>query len=1385
MLPAASRKEFISSTTRVQLCRQFTYHEINAAIRNLSPQLELRNIGGFGIVYQGIIDDERVTIRQLVSDSDQSTSEFLVEVEILDKLQHPNIVRFIGYCKHDKHMFLVFEFMGEGSLRNKLHQYLPERFYYRNRLSWLTRLKICIDVARALDYLDNEKSSQDFVHGVVKSSEILLDYQWRAKITVVERLFSTSSFTDGFRYRAPEYIATGHRYTKSDVYSFGMIMLEVLCGRPAVDLSFPNRQYLAAWAQQYLDKGKLKNFIDPELKGEVSQKCLNDYAKIVECCLHADPRSRSTMAEVLVGLESILALQEKTDKRIPKMYKTISKTISDMSLGKHISSSGLNSEEGYFRKAVKFLSSKSLKHKDHGNISDIEAISEASKEKNLKHNIAFSSDELNPPSDPNCEFIDREVLSTSRTESSHIRSNHLQRACILTRRKDFLHLMWFYPVKKEAEVSFGFLVGKFSSLNKYIQMSLDSSTAGYYLMEIQTLLQDLEEYLEDAAFDMEAYLPEDLVQNRLGPVEFQTLVIEANSESFWSDVTEVHAKLIASATDRALRCIKDLKVQMLGIWGSGVEEVTATLIDMPVLKNEFDMVLFVRIKRHSSIEDLTKDIEEEIDLWKKRSSGNPNKINVLDQFLNCLLFVDCSDGFFDLHEHQFRLSKWFQNVQIVVTSGSQLAFWQVELEIRVQDHRLPWNIFFKNVDIATMGEDSGIKQLAVSMVEKCDGHLLAIILLARALRGVVEIGVWELALQELVSSSQSGVISDVMVRVLRFVWPRMKTISQKCIIQFALQYTGAEFEISSLINCWTISGVVKSETEAEYAFEDLERLFLIERVAEKFVRIRDETRVALLGHFIPRTHGLYLKQDGSKSSTMPSIEEWDIREIHLTNNILSELPDNPKCPILVYLFLHSNQDLMDVPITFFDNMPSLQVLDLSSTSLKSLPSSISKLTTLRKLFVRNCDLMMELPPEIGSLKHLKVVDSEGTQLIYLPEQVGSLTKLECLKFSLYNFPDKYKRSNQNVQIIPAAELSKLVHLKELSICVDLNGEWWENEMKLIINILPKLRNLESLRLHFPTTELFCLFIEQKSWEGLPIYQHLSNFKFIVGHLQQRLISCLPFDLDKMFVKLPKCLKFTSTEGEIEVISSAMKQANALFLDRHWTIRSLSTFGLAEMKNLKFCLLVECSEMLEIVNGSYLEDFSQGPVLESLEYMSIHRMKSLSCIWNGPIHYGCLSNLKTLVIHACPELRTVFTQGLLGNLTHIEYLAIEDCPKISSLISLESNYSTSTQSLPSLKKISLLHLPELVTISNGTSIAPRLESLVVYDCPILEKLSSMEVSDSVKEIKGEKEWWDGLKWCEPEWTSGQPEYLAGVFIPLGTDDDIMDELVDAVNFLPCN
>ncbi|KAL4580786.1 hypothetical protein LXL04_016988 [Taraxacum kok-saghyz] len=174
--------------------------------------------------------------------------------------------------------------------------------------------------------------------------------------------------------------------------------------------------------------------------------------------------------------------------------------------------------------------------------------------------------------------------------------------------------------------------------------------------------------------------------------------------------------------------------------------------------------------------------------------------------------------------------------------------------------------------------------------------------------------------------------------------------------------------------------------------------------------------------------------------------------------------------------------------------------------------------------------------------------------------------------------------------------------------------------------------------------------------------------------------------------MPKCVTYMNGEakGDKKVTASVLTNANALFLDRHWTVRSLSAFVLNEMERLKLCLLAECNEILEIVNGSHLDDRSICPILGSLEHLLIHYMKSLTCILNR----------------------------LIDSLY---------CKRIKSLVSLESDHFTSSPFLKSLKKMSLLDLPEL-------------------------------------------------------WPTGQPDYLD--FIVLGTDDDdITDEPTDAVNLLP--
>ncbi|PNX61848.1 LRR receptor-like kinase, partial [Trifolium pratense] len=130
---------------------------------------------------------------------------------------------------------------------------------------------------------------------------------------------------------------------KSDVYSFGVVLLEVLCARPAIDLSCPSEQVnLAEWGLLCKDKGTLEEIIDPSITRQINQNSLRIFSETVEKCLQDYSCDRPTMVDVLWDLEYALQLQiEPHDdssvqlpnvQHIPCMSTLIE--VDDMSIGR-------------------------------------------------------------------------------------------------------------------------------------------------------------------------------------------------------------------------------------------------------------------------------------------------------------------------------------------------------------------------------------------------------------------------------------------------------------------------------------------------------------------------------------------------------------------------------------------------------------------------------------------------------------------------------------------------------------------------------------------------------------------------------------------------------------------------------------------------------------------------------------------------------------------------------------------------------------------------------------------------------------------------------------------------------------------------------------------
>ncbi|KAL9267383.1 putative LRR receptor-like serine/threonine-protein kinase RKF3 [Drosera capensis] len=295
---------------------KFSLDEIKAATRNFWVG-NLIGKGGYGNVYKGVlVDGSEVAVKRFKNMSSAGEVDFAHEVEVIASIRHVNLMALVGYCVEMSPMegcqrIIVCDLMKNGSLHDHLFGYLSHE---RKRLSWPTRQRIALGMARGLDYL-HHGAQPAVIHRDIKASNILLDDRFEAKVCD----FGLAKFTpEGashlstrvagtMGYVSPEYALYGQLTDKSDVYSFGVVLLELLSGRNAIVSASgegAQRSLVTDWAWSLVRRGRTLDVIEERMPEMGSPELMEKYVLVAVLCSHPLMYARPSMDQVMKILET-------------------------------------------------------------------------------------------------------------------------------------------------------------------------------------------------------------------------------------------------------------------------------------------------------------------------------------------------------------------------------------------------------------------------------------------------------------------------------------------------------------------------------------------------------------------------------------------------------------------------------------------------------------------------------------------------------------------------------------------------------------------------------------------------------------------------------------------------------------------------------------------------------------------------------------------------------------------------------------------------------------------------------------------------------------------------------------------------------------------------
>ncbi|KAK3205123.1 hypothetical protein Dsin_019169 [Dipteronia sinensis] len=320
---------------------------------------------------------------------------------------------------------------------------------------------------------------------------------------------------------------------------------------------------------------------------------------------------------------------------------------------------------------------------------------------------------------------------------------------------------------------------------------------------------------------------------------------------------------------------------------------------------------------------------------------------------------------------------------------------QKNFYVHTLSNKEAWNMFVKIVgDTAKNCDFNGI---AVEVVQKCAGLLVAVATIANALKNKSDLVHWKDASRQLgrpITGDIEGMDADVY-SAIKLSYNFLENEEAKSIFLLCgLENAGYSICIEDLLRYCMGLDLFNDVDTLEEGRIKLQKL--IDFLKGSCLLLDGNTKTSVKMHDIIHTvAGLIARSDKLMLNiqNITRLEEELEKKIHKETTTISlpekdvnyELPERLEFPKLQLFFLSKKDLSFQIPDTFFEGTKELKVLDLTKIRLLPLPSSLCRLTNFQTLCLKEC-LLGDIAI-IRKLKNLEILSFQNSDIKELPGEI--------------------------------------------------------------------------------------------------------------------------------------------------------------------------------------------------------------------------------------------------------------------------------------------------------------------------------------------------------------------------------------------------------------